>query len=80
MFVNERAVRTFERYKRNIRAIFTFVAFPVLLLRLHALTCVDLRLHTFIANDLRLLRLPRMGSKFVRLIALTFTCVTPCAF
>ena len=72
MFVNERAVRTFERYKRNIREICTFVAFAVLLLRLHtftcvymrwlALTCVDLRLHTFIANDLRLLRLSRMGS------------------
>ena len=48
------------------------MAFAVLLLRLHALTCVYLRilaytcvylrLHTFIANDLRLLRLPRMGS------------------
>ena len=47
MFVSERVVRTFERYKRNIRAIFTFVAFPVLLLRLHALTCVYLRLPAF---------------------------------
>ena len=72
MFVNERVVRTFQRYKRNIHAICTLVAFAVLLLRLHALacvymrlpafTCVYLRLHTFIAKDLRLLRLPRMGS------------------